>query len=239
MGVAPEDVDGPHEDCGSDRRGDRGATRQPRVVVVAGHAALSEALCNALEGAGFRAKHVPARSAGGLASRIVRSAPDVVVVGAETGDQPERMALIADIAEAGIPVVGLVGRRDDAARQRLIRRAGAKAVVAHSDPLAYFVETVGAVSSDSFEPQPVPVPHSDEERTREEHVKRLDRLSARELEILAHLRGGRTVREIASSDHVAQSTVRVQVASLLRKLEVSTQLAAVAISRPAEGHGDP
>jgi len=53
-------------------------------------------------------------------------------------------------------------------------------------------------------------------------------LSGRELEVLRQLHLGRSVRQVAERNGVAQSTVRSQVRSVLRKLGVNSQLAAAA-----------
>ncbi|MDN4161709.1 response regulator transcription factor [Nocardioides abyssi] len=57
------------------------------------------------------------------------------------------------------------------------------------------------------------------------------RLSTREREILALLYEGVTVAEIAARTGVSEQTVRSQVKAVLRKLEVNSQLAAVAVYR--------
>jgi DNA-binding NarL/FixJ family response regulator len=62
-------------------------------------------------------------------------------------------------------------------------------------------------------------------------TERVERLSARELEILVALGDGLSPTMIAERDGVAVSTVRAQVRSVLHKLEVRTQLRAVAAYR--------
>lgn len=57
---------------------------------------------------------------------------------------------------------------------------------------------------------------------------RLASLTSREREVLRMLHLGRTVQQIAAVHGVAASTVRSQVRSVLRKLGVNSQLAAVA-----------
>ena len=174
-----------------------------------------------------------------LAAQVAASSPDVVVVGSEGGDLAfERMPLIAELAAAGISVVGLAGSRDDPVRRRLIRRAGAIAVVEHADGLAHFVDVVDAVSRGTFQESPAARGRR-RQRTRSvsAYVTNLARLTPREREVLEHLRLGHTVDEIARRDHVARSTVRGQVASVLRKLDVSTQLAAVAVTHWATERG--
>ena len=66
-------------------------------------------------------------------------------------------------------------------------------------------------------------------RQREEWLARLELLTEREQTVLGRLYSGMTVREIAEADQVTESTVRSQVKSILRKLEVSSQIAAVAV----------
>ena len=48
--------------------------------------------------------------------------------------------------------------------------------------------------------------------------------------MLGHLTEGHTVRDIARLSVVSEATVRTQVKSILAKLEVSSQLAAVGIA---------
>jgi two-component system nitrate/nitrite response regulator NarL len=73
--------------------------------------------------------------------------------------------------------------------------------------------------------------HSAEQRLL---VTRLELLTPREMQVLRHLQIGRSVAEIAESGGVAVGTVRSQVKSILRKLEVTSQLAAVAALQQAE-----
>ena len=68
----------------------------------------------------------------------------------------------------------------------------------------------------------------------EEHrslARRVEALSPREMEILIELHGGDSPRTIAERAGVAEGTVRSQVKSVLHKLEVTSQLQAVASYR--------
>ena len=58
--------------------------------------------------------------------------------------------------------------------------------------------------------------------------RRLDWLSARERIVLIHMMDGIGAEEIAERDYVTVSTVRTQIRSILMKLGVKSQLAAVA-----------
>lgn len=70
---------------------------------------------------------------------------------------------------------------------------------------------------------------------RAEHARRrpLEGLTPREAEILSELMGGKQAEQIAEEGAVAPSTVRTQIKSILRKLGVNSQLAAVALAHSA------
>lgn len=55
-------------------------------------------------------------------------------------------------------------------------------------------------------------------------------LSARELEILAQIKLGKTNKDIAKSLNIAVGTVKLHVNSIFRKLGVSNRLQAVCVS---------
>lgn len=65
-------------------------------------------------------------------------------------------------------------------------------------------------------------------RHRDELTVRLGSLTDREEQVLELLHDGRTVREIGEQANVTESTVRSQVKAILRKLGVTSQIAAVA-----------
>ncbi len=64
-----------------------------------------------------------------------------------------------------------------------------------------------------------------------ELIRRMELLTHREYEILGSLYDGMSVRRIADASGVAEATVRSQVKSLRRKLDVDSQLGAVALYR--------
>jgi two-component system, NarL family, nitrate/nitrite response regulator NarL len=72
-------------------------------------------------------------------------------------------------------------------------------------------------------------------QTQHERVEldRLRDLSPQEREVLRHLMAGHTVGEIAALRVVSVATVRTQVKAILAKLDLSSQLAAVAVAHRA------
>lgn len=75
-------------------------------------------------------------------------------------------------------------------------------------------------------------------RRRHELNERLTSLTPREEQVLRELHDGLGVRHIAELAEVAEATVRTQVKAILRKLDVSSQIAAVAayaqVSQPPQ-----
>ena len=61
--------------------------------------------------------------------------------------------------------------------------------------------------------------------------ERLPNLSSREIEVLTILATGKTTREIARQLYLGEPTIKTQLASIYRKLEVNNRTAAVAVAR--------
>jgi DNA-binding NarL/FixJ family response regulator len=64
-------------------------------------------------------------------------------------------------------------------------------------------------------------------------TEKLDRLTQREREVLAELARGRRAQAVADHFVVSLATVRTQIRAVLTKLEVGSQLEAVALYRRA------
>lgn len=76
------------------------------------------------------------------------------------------------------------------------------------------------------------------EQNRRAAVRSVRSLSPREVAVLGLMHAGESVQQIAEVLDVSESTVRSHVRSVLQKLEVKTQLAAVAEYEIASGAGD-
>lgn len=213
-------------------------TTTHRVLVVVDHAVFAESLQVTLTAVGHEASTlvVPAegRSLGWLRSRVLRVGPDTVVLDLDLARWGDSSALVESLTRAGLDVVVLTAD-DDPRRAAECLRRGAVRVLSKTRPLADLLTTLAAVRRGE---QATP----EEELTRlaeagghadspfDEQRRRLLGLSPREREVLASLMEGHGVHEIAASSVVATATVRTQVKSILAKLEVSSQLAAVALA---------
>jgi DNA-binding NarL/FixJ family response regulator len=141
---------------------------------------------------------------------------------------------VEPLAGSGAGVVVVTGSTDRARWGDAIR-SGARKVLSKSEPLSEILAAVRRIIAG--------LPVMDREE-REELVaewtrhrfeaqglqERLELLTVREREVLGHLMKGRAVREIAGLSVVSEATVRTQVKSILAKLEVSSQLAAVGMA---------
>jgi DNA-binding NarL/FixJ family response regulator len=206
------------------------------VTIIEGHASLAEALHTTFEQAGFRPRVVdPTLPPAALVSAVLRRPPDVVILGADVGLLGDRTHLVSPLAEAGLRVVVLAGHVEDPVRWGMCLAEGATAVVQRTWALDDFLALVRTVADGSFVPSPdqraLQRGADDQQHAERRRLLELvSRLTSREREILADLTRARTASEIAAAAFVSEETVRTQIRAVLRKLEVSSQLAAVAIA---------
>lgn len=213
-----------------------------RLTIVEDHVLLAEALEMTLTSQGFDVRRVDlgveeAISTALLLSTILRARPQIVLLDLDLGIGGDGVRLIAPLARAGVHVVVVTASTDRARWGQCIRH-GARVVLSKNHPLRDVVSTVRRVQ------QGFPVMTAaqrdellrvffEQRRVVDELATRLERLTRREQQVLDHLVEGRTVREIAELAVVSEATVRTQVKSILAKLEVSSQLAAVGVARRA------
>lgn len=152
----------------------------------------------------------------------------------ERVDRPHTQQVLRLLqALSGLPWLVLTGVREGP-QWGAVLEAGARGVMPVTAGLVELVEAIERLSAGEEL-------HSEAERERlvaewrgwsTEHaavLARLELLTPRESEVLEALRQGATVTEVALAGGVSVDTVRSQVRSVLRKLQVPSQLAAVAI----------
>ncbi|WP_224124105.1 helix-turn-helix transcriptional regulator [Nocardioides mangrovi] len=203
------------------------------------HGLFVEVVGHVLERRGYRARAIAvgARSAAAQVRRVEETRPDVVVLGVDFGiGSEDGDAVLSELVDRGHPVIAVIDG-DDPVEQGAAFAAGAHAVVSKSRPLADLLEVVDAAAAEEPEQlscseraRLVAIYRDARDRHHAAH-RRFASLSRKEQEILRQLMAGRTVREIASRSVVSEHTVRTQVKSLLGKLDVSSQIQAVALAR--------
>jgi two-component system, NarL family, nitrate/nitrite response regulator NarL len=209
-----------------------------RVLIVEDHRLFAEAVDLALSVEGYAVHRIEVPpdpgSPGALVTEIVKQQPLVVLLDLDLGRFGDGVRLIEPIARSGANVIVVTGSTDRARWGDAVQ-AGARKVLSKSQPLSDILATVRRIIAG------LPVMDREEReelvsewtRFREElHEvrERLEQLTNREGVVLGHLMKGRAVRQIAGMSTVSEATVRTQVKSILAKLEVSSQLAAVGMA---------
>jgi two-component system, NarL family, nitrate/nitrite response regulator NarL len=174
---------------------------------------------------------------GEAADSIARQQPTSVVVEVSGTTKIRVLERIAQLSRQGVRVVALV--EADPELEELCTRAGATPVVRADRPINEIVEIVEIVelierAGRTHRPRAVKREHPhrrayDLEQSAEA-IAALSQLTRQEQNVLAALMQGQAVREIASSNVISPLTVRSHVRSILQKLGVNSQLAAVALA---------
>ncbi|MDF1606290.1 response regulator transcription factor [Nocardioides sp. YIM 152315] len=218
------------------------SSRRPRLTIVEQHVAFADALEGSLWGS-FRVRQVVVSStstASGVVAATRATRPDLTLVTTRLGPFIEGEAVIDGLARTGVAVVALCPSSADADPVRWGRclRAGAIGVLSHTCALATLHEALDRALAG----EPV-LGRSETDRVLSAARRadadpwsaraRLDSLTPREREVVTHLMGGLCTAEIARRSVVSEATVRTQIKSVLSKLGVRSQLAAVAVAHRA------
>lgn len=221
------------------------ARSQLRILIIEDHVLFAESLELVLSVEGYDVKRisVPERgvSPSAMLTSIARLRPRIVLLDLDLGDFGNGIRLIAPMARSGVNVV-VVTASDDRARWGEALRYGARRVSSKSRPLNEILATVRRINHglpvmDREEREQLLALWHEQRSERQDVNTRLERLTAREREVLGHLMRGRTVHDIATLGVVSEATVRTQVKSILAKLEVSSQLAAVGLAHHVQWRG--
>lgn len=210
-----------------------------RVVVVSDHSLVSEAVRMALSSRGFRAVSLVAALGNhrrrDFGSRVAQFHPAVGLLLCELEDRALLKDAAGVVASTNIRWVLLTRTRDSAAWGAMVE-AGVAGVL----PMTTDLETLTGALSDVVAGRPMMTEelresyidawHREREQVRRA-MRLMKNLTPRETAVLASLHEGLTVKLIAAEGGVSTGTVRSQVKSILRKLDVSSQLAAVAVYR--------
>jgi two-component system nitrate/nitrite response regulator NarL len=212
--------------------------RERTVVIVDDHVLFAQALELALTAEGYAASRLDfpdARaSSAPLMSAILQVRPDVLLLDLDLGQHGDGRALIEPASRAGIDVVVVTGAEAPGEWSRAVD-SGARIVLSKAQPLTDVVSTVrrllqGLPVMSRGEREQLLGVWAKERADNAELWDRFDQLTMRECEVLGELMQGHSVRGIAEHSVVAETTVRTQVKSILAKLQVSSQLAAVGLA---------
>jgi two-component system, NarL family, nitrate/nitrite response regulator NarL len=209
-----------------------------RVLIIDDHVLFAESLELALSLEGYDVRRLELPEEGGsmatLRSLALRANPRTVILDLDLGRFGDGVNLIAPLARAHANVV-VVTASQEFARWGECMRLGARKVLTKSGALQQALSTVrrlhqGLPVTTREELESLLDAWSHQSRVDDDIRRRLDRLTPRERQVLEALIEGRTVRAISQDSVVSEATVRTQVKSILNKLEVSSQLAAVGMA---------
>jgi two-component system nitrate/nitrite response regulator NarL len=217
------------------------ACRLTRITIVEDHELFAEALDVALTLEGHQVQRVSISEhtwpQGNLFDAILRSRPQVVLLDLNLGSAKNGAQVVQPLTGMGIAVVVVTGSTDRA-RWGEVLAYGARTVLPKSAPLNTILSTIRMIE-DGRRVLPredrdrLLLCYQDQRRQGMDRRARLDSLTTREREILEDLTNGKQVRDIAHESIVSEATVRTQVKSILAKLGVSSQVAAVCLALKA------
>lgn len=217
-----------------------------RVLLIEDHALLSQSLALSLRASGYEVAVSTETTLDGIERFAAAAEPDLVLLDLELDGIGSGRALIPALRAAGATVLMVTGETDAAELGACIQ-AGAAAVISKALPfdglLAVVADAVaGRPGLQAVERDRWLEAHRHREAGRRSAFEPFRLLTPREATTLALLVDGRAAEAIAAETYVSLATVRSHIRSILGKLGVNSQLAAVALARragwPAPGETD-
>lgn len=208
-----------------------------RVLIIDDHQVLAEGLAAVLGEQGAEVAVVAGEEARNLSvilQRVEAVDPPVVLLDAASGPGPADLGHIEALARRGAAVIVVSGDANDVDAALCLER-GAACVLRKSLSVDELVSVIARaagggplVMAEERARLAAGLAHHREERKR--RFAGFQRLTRQERSTLAALMAGQTANDIARTRLVSVATVRTQIASIRKKLGVSTQLAAVSLA---------
>lgn len=215
-----------------------------RVLIIDDHVLVAAALSDALRSHGYEARACPVEDDEHILAVAVEFQPEVVLLDLELGRGRSGLSLIQPLRGAG-PRVVMLSASTNPIRLAECLEAGADGLLSKGVRIEDVVRVVEGRDTHKWAPgtqqRELLITRLQENRARQHEMSApFDSLTNRETEILAALVQGMTAQAIAEKTCTSVRTVRGHIQSVLDKLGVSSQLAAVALARNArwrrEGH---
>jgi DNA-binding NarL/FixJ family response regulator len=216
---------------------------EPTVLIVDDHELVGTSLAYSLSAEGLRARRASVVDVAGVLTEAADLPVGLALLDLDLGrDRSGRrfdgVDLVAPLTERGWRCI-VLSSTADRSRIGAALAAGAVAAVPKQAPLPLLLGKVRAAMAG------LPVMGAEarqrlidsflvRDAERREIADKLDRLTRREREVLAELASGHRAQAVADHYVVSLATVRTQIRSVLNKLEVGSQLEAVALYRRAQ-----
>ena len=205
-----------------------------RVGIIDDHGLISDTLSLVLNDRGFVAFGLRPTSFDEALAFVDDNGIDFVLIDLNLGELGLSLPLIASLREKRRRVAVFTGDPSKPNWGAAIE-AGASTVISKADTFTELLDRVVALLDDVVEQANVERyelleslrSHREEERRR---LAPFELLTVREQEVLHALMLGMSAEEISSTMFVSMATTRTHIRSILLKLEVKSQLAAVALA---------
>ena len=209
-----------------------------RVIMIEDHELLAQSLQVALKAEDVEVVRVWSDDRDDLLTQSGRQAPGLLLLDFDLGESMgTAFGLIRPLTEAGLDVVMLTGETNPLVLAQCLEE-GAVGVINKS---VSFDELLAQIHT-ALQGESLMTRHEREEllsrlrlqRSEREHeLRAFQELTAREGEVLGELMQGKSADTIAEESVVSVATIRTQIRSILSKLSVNSQLAAVARAQQA------
>jgi two-component system, NarL family, nitrate/nitrite response regulator NarL len=207
----------------------------PRLLLVDDHQLLVETLQMSLSQAGFAVSAAPCGSVDEILAEAAAVRPTVVVLDLDLQGAGYGYDLIGPLRELGAQILVLTGKVDRIEQARCLE-AGALGVASKAHGFGSVLDQIrraaaGETVTSITERTQLLADLAAHRRAAEKRHAPFEALSARERDVLRQIVEGHRAAAIAKASHVSLATVRTQIRSILMKLDVSSQVAAVALAR--------
>lgn len=213
-----------------------------RLLLVDDHQLLVETLQMSLGAVGFDVAVSPCSTFDEVLDEAAAVKPTLVVLDLDLQGAGYGYDLIDPLRALGAEVLILTGTTD---RMELARclEAGALGIASKANGFASVLDQVrraadGETVTSITERTQLLSDLMAHRRAAEKRMAPFETLSARERDVLRQIVDGQQAAAIAKASYVSLATVRTQIRSILLKLDVTSQVAAVALARQNGWFGD-
>lgn len=211
------------------------STTFKEIAIVEDHDLLAESLAFALEHAGVNVQVVPILSSDNVVAFFQQHESDIALLDLDLGGEiGSSLSLIPRIRSLGVEVIMMTGVTD---RTRLAEclEAGAIGLLSKTSKFDDLLASIVAVASGAdllseIERSLYLTELNNSRKAEKSRFEPFDALTAREREILGDMVAGCSAEQISEDRFISVATVRSHVKTILRKLNVHSQLAAVAMA---------
>ena len=207
----------------------------PRLLLVDDHRLLVETLQVSLTQAGFAVSVAPCSSFDEVLAEAAVVQPTLVVLDLDLQGAGYGYDLIGPLRELGAQVLVLTGTVDRIELARCFE-AGALGIANKANGFASVLDQIrraadGERVTPITEKTQLLADLAAHRRAEDRRKAPFEALSSRERDVLRQIVEGKQAAAIAKASYVSLATVRTQIRSILMKLEVTSQVAAVALAR--------